>query len=276
MSAQHTGITWTNATWNPIRGCTRVSEGCRHCYAETLAARHAVHQGEPGPFHGFAETRNGEARWTGRVELQPHLLDVPLRWKQPRRIFVNSMSDLFHESLVDEAIDCVFRVMQKAHWHTFQILTKRAERMRYYTNKLGADYRGVPGPIPLPNVWLGVSVEDQRAADLRIPNLLRSKAAVRFVSAEPLLGDLVLDGLRGATVQHVSIAPAKTDRIDWVIAGGESGSERRPSEVAWYEGLAAQCSAAGVAFFMKQDGGPRPGLQGRIPDALWARKEFPR
>ncbi len=268
MSSEHTGISWTDATWNPIRGCTRVSEGCRHCYAEQLAARHAIHQGKPGPFHGFAHMRNGEPAWTGRVELQPHLLDVPLRWKKPKRIFVNSMSDLFHEALPDEAIDCVFRMMQKAHWHTFQILTKRAERMRFYTRKITRDYRGVPGPMPLPNVWLGVSAEDQTAANWRIPNLLRSVAAVRFVSAEPLLGPIDL-------AQSIARAVEADGSVDWVIAGGESGAGHRDAQVQWFEDLAAQCTDAGAAFFMKQDSGSRSGMQGRLPAALWARKEFP-
>ena len=224
-----TSIEWTTgpdgspgATWNPVRGCSRVSEGCRNCYAERVAARFS----KPGqPFHGFAKVvaprdyldRVGGRRdgWTGRVELVPDKLDEPLRWRKPRRIFVNSMSDLFHESLSDDAIERVFGVMALAQHHTFLVLTKRADRMLDWCRKfmqlrahlIDTDERsfgdkrweyGVEFPgVPLPNVWLGVSVEDQETADERIPLLLETPAAVRFVSCEPLLGPLGLSRYLG-------------------------------------------------------------------------------
>lgn len=194
-------IEWTEATWNPIRGCTRVSEGCRNCYAEAVAARFS----RPGrPYHGLAVwTQHGEPHWTGKVELVESALDLPLRWRQPRRIFVNSMSDLFHESVPDEWIDRIFGVMAAADKHIFQVLTKRPERMRAWfaagriqevtnwkaTSGLYRAQASVCYPDwPLPHVWLGVSVEDQPTADQRIPLLLQTPAAVRFVSYEPALG----------------------------------------------------------------------------------------
>lgn len=293
-----TGIEWTDATWNPVRGCTRVSEGCRHCYAERMAARF----NQPGQWgHGFAETirtpargvggavaREGgfEARWTGRVELDDSKLDLPLRWKKPRRIFVNSTSDLFHESLDDDAIGSVWRTMARCQHHTFQILTKRPERMREFTRRVGLGVR------PFHHVWLGVSVEDQETADERIPILLDTPAAVRFISAEPLLGPVDLAhhlrgfnrdemGLRddplaasllsaGIESGHAWARPA----LHWVICGGESGPGARPMHPDWARGLRDQCAAAGVAFFMKQMGGSRRPLP-PIPDDLMVR-EFPK
>jgi protein gp37 len=213
-------IEWTDVTWNPVRGCSRVSEGCRNCYAERQAARFGAPlvrdaTGEPsggGPFEGFVR----DGKWTGRVELVLAKLLEPLSWRKPRRVFVNSMSDLFHEALPFESIDRVFAVMALAQQHTFQVLTKRPERMREYLNgpmsadryvaMLGfvaetkpnadmADFglRIEAGKLLIPNVWLGVSVEDQATADARIPVLLDTPAAVRFVSAEPLLGQLKLE-----------------------------------------------------------------------------------
>lgn len=207
--ADRTAIEWSDATWNCIAGCSRMSEGCRNCFAERLAAR-----GLPG-FEGLARfvDRTGgtrEARWTGAVEVREHLMDQPYRWRRPRRIFVNSMADLFHDAVPDEVIDRVFGVMAGASRHTFQILTKRPERMRRYlarwqscgkrmgwhtpegskpTSYGGSAVHMIPSDQwPLPNVWLGVSVEDQVTADVRIPYLLSTPAAIRFISFEPALG----------------------------------------------------------------------------------------
>lgn len=212
MSTTQTSIAWTDRTWNPVRGCSRVSPGCQNCYAERMASRFA----KAGWSKGFAEATSSGPRWTGRVELVPGALTDPLSWRKPQKIFVNSMSDLFHEALPDDAIDRVFAVMADAHRHTFQILTKRADRMRDYfrdetkrrmrvaawlkgNHKRRADDTGAYlQPWPLPNVWLGVSVEDQQRADERIPSLLGTPAAVRFLSVEPMLGPVDL-GLNSAT-----------------------------------------------------------------------------
>lgn len=290
-----TKIQWTDSTWNPVRGCSRISPGCGGpnkeggCYAEKMAARFS----DPGmAFHGFVKRVNGEARWTGKMGLIETMLDQPLRWKRPRRIFVNSMSDLFHENLPDEAIDKVFAVMALAPQHTFQILTKRAERMREYLNQRGMPERvgvlmgeiggperkGWYGPvcdgkrswveaaIPLPNVWLGVSVEDQERAAERIPHLLATPAAMRFLSCEPLLGPVDLSMIPAIaragwlcplTGNH-QLQPIHADhrgtRLDWVIVGGESGGRSRSFNIEWARKIVAQCNAAGVACFVKQLG----------------------
>lgn len=304
--AQDSPIEWTDKTWNPIRGCTRVSEGCRNCYAERVAARFS----KPGQaYHGLAHHVGGEARWTGELRLVEHALAEPLRWTKPTRIFVNSMSDLFHEKLSDADIDRVFAVMALAPRHTFQVLTKRADRMRAYMAGIGNGdtarwHTALQGFItargsfalveafefltrrgPLLNVWLGVSVENQEAADTRIPDLLATAAAVRFLSCEPLLGPVVLDsrhmsaeeeywdflrGERGPAVQHIAIPPKRTAALDWVICGGESGPRRRPTDVAWHLSLRRQCKSAGVAFFEKQIDKVQP-----VPADLLVR-EFPR
>ncbi len=263
-----TGIQWTDATWNPVRGCSRISPGCEHCYAETMAARFS---GEGQWAEGFA-TRS-PARWTRKVELVPDALDMPLRWREPRRIFVNSMSDLFHGALPDDAIDRVFRVMADAKQHTFQILTKRAERMAEYVDRRWAHGKGAIWE-PLPNVWLGVSVEDQQRADERIPHLLRTPAAVRFLSCEPLLEAVNLRQylLRPCTrcngTASVPVAGGgqacprcfdvgqfvDPDQIGWVIVGGESGHGARVHDLAWARQIVEQCRAAGVACFVKQLG----------------------
>lgn len=199
---QQTAIEWTDATWNPVRGCSRVSEGCRNCYAERQAARFCITTDpadsrltiESGPFAGFVRRVHGRPQWTGRVELvESHLAD-PLHWRKPRKVFVNSMSDLFHEALPDEAIDRVFAVMALCPQHTFQVLTKRAGRMLQWAKskpkRTGIAWGDMVGnwDHPLPNVWLGVSVENQALADERIPQLLQTPAAIRFVSYEPALG----------------------------------------------------------------------------------------
>lgn len=292
-----TGIQWTDETWNPIRGCSRVSEGCRHCYAEVVAARFS---GPGQAYEGLARrTSKGEARWTGKIMfVEKHLLD-PLRWKEPRRIFVNSMSDLFHEAVTDDELAAIFGVMAMAHQHTFQILTKRPERMRATMGQLtlsesiaglgllcqdrgiALDYdrlnrhlRAHDHRWPLPNVWLGVSVENQAAADERIPILLDTPAAVRFLSCEPLLGPVKLsqswkDYLAGwdARDQHhhncdgytcdagCPVAEQfQTEKIDWVIVGGESGAKARSCDVRWIRDIVDQCRSAGTAVFVKQLG----------------------
>ncbi|HVB68009.1 MAG TPA: phage Gp37/Gp68 family protein [Acetobacteraceae bacterium] len=277
--AETTGIEWTDATWNPVRGCTRVSEGCRGCYAETLTARFSG----PGLWgHGFAERTASGPRWTGKVELIPERLAVPLHWKGPRRIFVNSTSDLFHESLPDAAIDQVFSVMAQCPQHTFQALTKRAARMANYLRdptrgdkiyeRLAEmasereEFALVPLPWPLPNLWLGVSCEDQEAADERIPHLLRVPARVRFLSCEPLLGAIELgqwqeEGFYLNYLRGLLGGPSDTSipRIDWVIAGGESGTHARPMHPDWARSLRGQCAAACVPFFFKQWGAWKDG-----------------
>lgn len=279
--AQDSPIEWTDKTWNPIRGCTRVSEGCRNCYAEKVAARFS----KPGQaYHGLAHFVGGEARWTGQLRLVDEMLTQPLRWLKPSRIFVNSMSDLFHENLSDADIDRVFAVMALAPRHTFQVLTKRTDRMRAYLTNDGlyqrilraADPFRAANPklcrVPIsdprqaafwPQVWLGVSVENQAAADERIPDLLAAPAAVRFLSCEPLLGPLDL---------WLYLDPMRQFRrhLDWVICGGESGPGKRPTDVAWHRSLRDQCKAAGVAFFEKQIDKVQP-----IPSDLMVR-EFPR
>ena len=212
--AQQSPIEWTEATWNPVTGCDKVSPGCAHCYAETFAERF---RGVPGhPYErGFD------------LQLRPERLEQPLAWRKPRVIFVNSMSDLFHERIPEEYVASVFDVMQQASWHTFQILTKRSERLADLADRL-------PWPN---NVWMGVSIENQRWTT-RIDALRRVPAAIRFLSCEPLLGPLQLD-LTG---------------IHWVIVGGESGHGARPMQPAWAHGIRAQCEEQRVAFFFKQWG----------------------
>ncbi|MEN3123243.1 phage Gp37/Gp68 family protein [Janibacter sp. LM] len=252
-----TKIEWTDATWNPVTGCGKVSPGCDHCYAETIAHRFAGTKAYPD---GFA------------VTLHPERLDQPLRWQRPRRVFVNSMSDLFHKDIPDEYIAKVFAVMALAGQHTFQVLTKRHGRMRsllssdafldlfgeaVYTTEhpRGEEVAEPVTQWPLPNVWLGVSVEDQQRADLRIPALLDTPAAVRFLSCEPLLGPVDL-GLtetcdhRRRTCEDNGCWSA----LDWVIVGGESGHGARPMHPEWARSLRDQCEAAGVAFHFKQWG----------------------
>jgi protein gp37 len=252
-----TKIEWTDATWNPITGCSVVSAGCKHCYAMKLAGTRLQHH--PSRAGLTVDTKNGPV-WTGEVRFNEQWLDQPLRWKKPRMVFVCAHADLFHEAVPDEWIDRVFAAMELASQHTFQVLTKRADRMRKYLR-----FR----QVVLPNVWLGVSVEDQAAADERIPLLLDTPAAVRWVSAEPLLGpvDLTrvmhqqkhsgwsfrwdsLTGFRG----HQCGGSDNNSRLDWVIVGGESGPKARPMHPAWARSLRDQCAAAGVPFLFKQWG----------------------
>lgn len=301
MSA-NTSIEWTatvhpdgtvtkGKTWNPLIGCTRVSAGCRHCYAERVAKRWQA-AGVRG-YDGVVD-RNG--RWTGRVNLVESALGEPLRWRKPQRIFVNSMSDLFHPSVSFAWMDSVFRTIGSCKQHTFMVLTKRPDIMAdYVVRRLKGSPHEIRG-VPLPNLWLGTSIEDQATAGERIPWLLKTPAAVRFVSAEPLLGPVDFRGiafahtvcphcghaddehgdyersvgcqagdgseanpicgcrkLRGEPCHNFgdSYAP---HRIDWVICGGESGPGARPMHPAWAWSLRDQCAEAGVPFFFKQWG----------------------
>jgi len=238
-----TGIQWTDATWNPVRGCSRVSAGCEHCYAEALAARFS---GPRKAYEGLIMQTTAGPRWSNAIKLVPEALDLPLRWRRPRRIFVNSMSDLFHEDVPDSFVAQVFGVMEQAPRHTFQVLTKRPQRMLELLER--PVWR-----VALPNVWLGVSVEN-RAALPRIEYLRQTPAALRFLSVEPLIEDLGMIDLRG---------------IDWVIIGGESGAGARPFNLAWARDLIRQCRAAEVAPFMKQ-----VGAVPTMDESLW-RNTFP-
>ena len=252
-------IEWTDATWNVVVGCTRVSAGCAKCYAFSLHdMRHmAFMEGKKLP--------QQYAKPFKEVQIFPDRLDMPLKWKRPRKIFVNSLSDLFHEKVPIEFIEQVFEIMALAKHHTFQILTKRPKRMKEFFDK--CNYNGhLLGNEPLPNVWLGVSVEDQKAADERIPSLLQTPAAIRFLSCEPLLGlvdlnhiqidsAIVIDSLKG--VRHVIEYKEHQfphPKVDWIIVGGESGHGARPMHPEWARSLRDQCQAAGVSYFFKQWG----------------------
>ena len=234
MAAQSSKIEWTESTWNPVRGCTRVSEGCRFCYAERIAARFS---GKGMAYEGLAKNTKAGPRWTQQVRPVPELLNEPLKWKKPRRIFVNSMSDLFHEKVELSYIQEVFSVMEKADRHQFQVLTKRAERLLEFNSKL-------PWPS---NVWMGVSVEDKHVTD-RIDALRQTDAHIKFLSLEPLLGALPNLDLSG---------------IDWVIVGGESGPGAREMQKKWVIDIRDQCADAEIAFFFKQWGGKRKSKTGR-------------
>lgn len=229
-----TTIGWTEKTWNPVSGCSKVSRGCDHCYAETIAERF---RGGPAYPNGFELT------------LKPHKLAEPLRWKTPCKVFVNSMSDLFHRDIPREYLDHVFGVMEQASRHQFQVLTKRSSLLRNYVN---ARYRLAPE-----HIWLGASIED-RAALVRLRHLRETHAAVRMVSFEPLLEDLGEMDLSG---------------IHWVIVGGESGPNRRPLELDWVRRLRDQCLEQGVPFFYKQGGAARPGQQRILDGRTW--DEYP-
>ena len=239
MSAK-TSIEWTDYSWNPVSGCDKVSPGCDHCYAETIATRVAGTKAYPDGF---------------KVTLKPERLTDPLRKRSWRgkRVFVNSMSDLFHKDVPDDYIAQVFAIMALAPEITFQILTKRHGRMRSLLNS-EAHWRrvGVGGVRVLPNVWLGVSVEDQQRADLRIPALLDTPAAVRWLSCEPLLGPVDLGAAFGT---NYGGDPREDETgVDWVVVGGESGPGARPMHPEWARTLRDQCQAAGVPFHFKQWG----------------------
>ena len=222
-------IEWTEATWNPIRGCVKVSSGCKHCYAETFAER----------FRGVKHHPYEEGF---EPRLVPLKLAEPLHWKKPRSVFVNSMSDLFQEAVPTSYVEAVCKVMEIASWHTYQVLTKRAERMQAFLQGRLAQSR------TLQNVWWGVSVEDRKCGLPRIDHLARTPARVRFLSIEPLLENIGAIPLEG---------------IHWVIVGGESGPGARPMEESWVRSIQRQCLRSGVPFFFKQWGGVRKGRNGR-------------
>lgn len=222
--ATNSPIEWTDATWNPVTGCTKVSPGCKHCYAERMSKRLQA--------MGNKNYRNGF-----EVTLQPHMLELPVRWKGARRIFVNSMSDLFHEDVPLSYIQDVFSVMRRANWHQYQVLTKRSDRLL----ELSAELPWAP------QIWMGVSVESADYVE-RIEHLRKTGAFVKFLSVEPLLGPIPKLKLHG---------------IDWVIVGGESGPGARPMEEAWVKDIRNQCQKAGTAFFFKQWGGVQKKRAGR-------------
>jgi protein gp37 len=231
--SQRSTIEWTDATWNPVRGCTKISPGCARCYAEVFAERFRGVKGSPYE-QGFD------------FRLVPEALDLPLHWASPRRIFVNSMSDLFHERAPDDyIIGKVAWVMERANWHHYQVLTKRSERMR---DLLGT---GLRHAAELAHIWWGVSVENQRHGLARIDHLRDTPAKVRFLSVEPLLEDL---------------GPLDLGGIHWVIVGGESGPEARPMQADWVRSIRDQCRATAVPFFFKQWGGVRKAKAGRTLD----------
>jgi protein gp37 len=239
--ATKSSIEWTEMTWNPVTGCTKISPGCKHCYAERMSKRlHAM--GQKNYANGF------------KLTLHPRMLDLPLRWRTPRTVFVNSMSDLFHKDVPAEFIQQVFDVMRRAHWHTFQVLTKRSDRL------LELDPQ-IDWPA---NVWMGVSVENEKY-EFRIDHLRKTRARTKFLSLEPLLGPL---------------PKLKLKKINWVITGGESGPGARPMERGWVEDIRDQCVRQGVSFFFKQWGGTnkkRTGreLEGRTWEEMPGRKGLP-
>ena len=238
--ALNSRIEWTDATWNPVSGCEKVTRGCDNCYAERFAERFRGVSGHPFE-RGFDLT------------LRPHKLLEPLSWRSPRRIFVNSMSDLFHKEVPEEFIDRVFDTMEQADWHIFQVLTKRSSLMRRYINERYA------GRLAPPHVWLGVSVEDRKAL-IRLTHLKQARASVRFISFEPLLEDL---------------AAIDLTNINWAIAGGESGPGARPAMPEWIRSIRDQCKSQKVAFFFKQWGGRTPKSRGNTLDGRhWL--QFPR
>jgi protein gp37 len=244
--SEHSDIEWTDATWNPVRGCTKITPGCDHCYAETFAERFRGVKGHPYE-QGFD------------LRLVPEKLAEPLRWKTPKMIFVNSMSDLFHKEVPEDYVEAVCRVMERANWHTYQVLTKRSSIQR---NLLQTRVRFA---ADCPNIWWGVSVEDRAHGLVRIRHLQQAPAAVRFLSIEPLLEGLGEINLEG---------------IHWVIVGGESGAGARPMQKEWVLSIRDQCEQAGVPFFFKQWGGVRKSktgreLDGRTYDRLPERVQFP-
>jgi len=318
--AEHSLIEWTNATWNPVTGCSVVSPGCTNCYAMRLAGTRLAHHPSRA---GLTRDSKAGTVWTGEVRLNAGWLAQPLRWRRPRMIFVCAHGDLFHEAVPDAWIDKMFAVMALAPQHVFQVLTKRPARMREYLTSTGTRDRwveasrmlgegdplspqqyadrshcGPPGnrksvfsqPL-LPNIWLGTSVERQQEANERIPHLLATPAAVRWISAEPLMGHInlrririapdhhtILDALDGYAIAN-SIAGSGQEcaKIDWVVAGGESGPGSRPMHPDWVRALRDQCAAAGVPFFFKQWGDwlPTAGVDAYFHGPSRDQREFP-
>lgn len=259
MSA-NTSIEWADRTWNPLLGCERVSPGCDACYAINTAT---IRAGNPHPkiaaaFAGLTARNDvGKLDWTGRINLLPDRLNQPHGWRKPQKIFVNSQADLFHDDVPDDFIGQVFAVMAATPRHTYQILTKRHGRMRSLMRQpnFREDVSHLVGGVwPLPNVWLGVSVEDQKWADIRVPALLDTPAVVRWLSCEPLLGPLNLRTGRYAMPPDGEVFGTSLDGINWVVVGGESGPTARPMHPDWARFLRDQCAAAGVPFFFKQHG----------------------
>lgn len=265
-----TGIEWTDATWNPIRGCTRVSKGCENCYAERVAARFSG----PGlPYEGLATIKGGEARWTGKIRFVDEHLADPLKWKTPMRIFVNSMSDLFHPGVTDDHLADIFDVMARTQ-HTFQILTKRPARMKQVLD--AAAHPDVARSFELqygrkwpPHEWqFGVSIEDQKTANERLPILVDCIAAKKIVSYEPALGEVDFELALGGVGCYLQCAA-----IDWIIAGGESGPNARPVSIHWLRKTRDLCQEIGIPFFFKQWGEWRA-IEGKF-DAAMLRKPLP-
>ena len=307
-----TNIEWTEATWNPVAGCAKVSEGCRNCYAETMSNRLAGMaradirtEGDRNPgkkLHHLAVINLETGKWNGTVRLIPEALTEPLTWKKGRRVFVCSMSDLFHKDVPFEYIDRVFAVMALCPQHTFQVLSKRPERMAEYLASRCAgqgwmldfpaghakEGKGFVPAWPLPNVWVGTSVEDQAAADDRIPHLVATGVGVpvRFLSIEPLIGPVDLTRVRWDLAhkwkhkEHRNALDTRTsdlakkagidklNGIDWVIVGGESGHGARPCDVAWVRSVVEQCKAWGVPCFVKQLGAVATCANDQVSDWL--------
>lgn len=314
--AVKTKIQWTEETWNPIAGCSVVSPGCTNCYAMRRTAPRLSKNPATPHYHGTVQPLKGGYVWTGKIGIAGDTAFLkPLRTKKPTMFFVNSMSDLFHENVPDEVIDRVFAIMALCPQHTFQVLTKRAARMREYLSdeatRLRVLQEGVDRELaaagirwngdwndrhsqaiagatrwPLPNVWLGVSVEDQARSDERIPDLLATPSAVRFISAEPLLGPVDLTDLTIADdnpgdqhmsalyceeqFEEVELEPWQNNALDWVIVGGESGKGSRPMHPDWARSIRDQCAAAGVPFFFKQWGAYLPAGQMMADGRPWA------
>ncbi|WKL57276.1 phage Gp37/Gp68 family protein [Asticcacaulis sp. ZE23SCel15] len=293
--ADKTHIQWTEATWNPITGCSVVSPGCTNCYAMKLAGTRLKHHPSRA---GLTREVNGNHVWTGEVRFNEQWLTQPLTWKKPRMIFVGAHTDLFHPSVPDAWLDQIFAVMALTPHHTYQILTKRPARMRAYFKRRSSGYilaltpelnranggrniiREATNNTPLTNVWLGVSVEDQARADERIPLLLQTPAALHWISAEPLLGPLSLKGYLSTAWEGITSSYVGTDGIErsdmtgnavpglkWVVAGGENGP--RPSHPEWFRALRNQCAEADVPFFFKQWGSWAPLLDRDRDDPDW-------
>jgi protein gp37 len=248
--SDNSAIGWTNATWNPLAGCTKVSPGCEHCYAEVMSRRLAAMGAA-----GYENVINAKGKWNNHIDLIPSALKKPLHWKKPRRIFVNSMSDLFHKNVPEWYIASVFEVMMQANWHTYQVLTKRPERMQMILDAAewweGSEH-----------IWLGTTMENQKEADERAFPMRRIGPAVRFLSLEPMLELIEIPFI---------------EKWNWVIVGGESGPGARPFDWDWARSVRDQCREYGVPFFMKQGGGVRNKRHRLedIPEDLRIR-EFPR
>ena len=261
--ADKTQIEWADATWNPITGCNQVSPGCRECYAMILAGgRLKSHSSRSGL---TVETATGP-KWNGVLKFNSDWLTMPFSWKKPRRIFVCAHSDLFHENVPADWINRILDIMACCPWHQFLVLTKRAQRMQAYMRHRMPGLRGF-----LPNLWLGVSVETQKYANERIPLLLDTPAAVRWISAEPLLEEITVFSMDGP----VDVPDGCKSSLHWMVCGGESGRRARPMHPLWARFLRDQCEAAGVPFYFKQWGGTTAKSGGRLLDGR-EHSAFPR